>query len=208
MKSLLKLSYRMLIANFFYILLTSQADSLWDHEFSRSMFADKKASNVGDIITILVQESSSASKEASAKTSKKSSINAGIEAFLYGPKASKALTKGGQYPALKLGGESSFTGGGQVNNSERITARIAVTVVDVLPNGNLIIEGRRRTAFSGEVQEVILRGVVRPDDILPNNTIYSYNVADVNIMIISSGSASDTQKRGWLQKIWDKVSPF
>ena len=182
--------------------------SLWKEDSSRSMFADKRARAVGDIITILVQESNSASKENSTKTSKSSSVDAGLDTIFYSPAVSKLFTKGGEMPAMKFGGSQSFDGGGKINNSERITARIAVRVVDVQPNGNLIIEGRRETFVSGEKQEAVLRGVVRGEDIAANNTVLSYNISDASIKFMSKGTISDNQRKGWLHRTWEKVTPF
>ncbi len=182
--------------------------SLWKEDSSRSMFADKRARAVGDIITILVQESNSASKENSTKTSKSSSVDAGLDTIFYSPAVSKLFTKGGEMPAMKFGGSQSFDGGGKINNSERITARIAVRVVDVQPNGNLIIEGRRETFVSGEKQEAILSGLVRGEDIAANNTVLSYNIADASIKFMSKGTITDNQRKGWLHRTWEKVTPF
>ncbi len=196
-----------LMGLFFAFIAGASADSLWKPG-ARSVLADKKATAVGDIVTIIVQESATTSKQNNNKTSKSADIDASISSFLYGPTASGLLTKGGQYPALKAGAKNTFDGGGQINNSEQINARIAVRVVDVLPNNTMIVEGRRRTAFSGEKQEVVLRGVVRGDDVSALNTVLSYNVADASISIVSSGSVSDTQKKGWFTKAWDKVNPF
>lgn len=182
--------------------------SLWKEDSSRSMFADKRARDVGDIITILVQENNSTSKENSTKTSKSSSVDASLDTIFYPPAISKFLTKGGQLPAMKFGGSQSFDGGGKINNSERITARIAVRVVDVLPNGNMIIEGRRETLVSGEKQEAILRGVVRTEDVASNNTVLSYNISDASIKFMSKGTITDNQRKGWLHRVWEKVTPF
>ena len=184
-----------------------QAQSLWS-ENSRSMFADKRATKVGDILTVVIQENNSATKDQSTKTARKSNVDASINSFLYGPDAMKFLTKGGKFPSMSFGGSSDFNGGGQIANSEKITARIAVRIIDVLPNGNLIVEGSRKTAFSGETQDAILRGVVRQDDVQSNNTVFSYNLADATIKYVSSGAVSNVQKKGWLTGIWDKVSPF
>ena len=73
---------------------------------------------------------------------------------------------------------------------------------------NHLTEGRRQTAFSGEKQDAILRGTVRFDDISANNSIYSYNIADASIQFVSHGTITDNQKKGWFNRIWDKVSPF
>jgi flagellar L-ring protein precursor FlgH len=182
--------------------------SVWKETTSRSMFADKRAHGVGDIITILVQENSTASKENSTKTSKSSSVDASLDTILWSPTASGFLTKNGQLPAMKFGGSQSFDGSGKINNSEKITARIAVRVVDVLPNGSFIIEGCRETYFSGEKQEAILRGMVRSDDVTAGNTVFSYNVADASIRFLSNGTITDNQRKGWLHRIWEKVTPF
>jgi flagellar L-ring protein precursor FlgH len=163
---------------------------------------------VGDILNIVVQENNSASKDNKTKTSRQSAVDASISSFLYSPGASSLLTKKGQLPAIKFDAKNSFDGGGSINNSEKIIARISVQVVDVLPNKNLVVEGKRQSSFSGESQDVILRGVVRPEDITSANTVFSYNIADASIKFISKGTVTDSQRKGWFTKIWDKLSPF
>ncbi len=182
--------------------------SLWRDDVSKPMYADKRASGVGDILTIVVQETTTTAKDNKSSTSKSAGLDASIATFLYSPTASGFLTKGGQMPAIKYNAKNDFSGGGSINNSEKIIARIAVQVIDVLPNKNLVVEGRRETSFSGEHQTVVLRGVVRPEDVAGNNTVFSYNVADSSIHIISKGAVSDTQRKGWFTRLWDKLSPF
>jgi flagellar L-ring protein precursor FlgH len=187
----------------------TSADSLWMEETARPMFADKRASNVGDLLTVVVQENNSASKDKNTKTSKTSSMDAAIATFLYSSAAAGGfMTKNGQMPALKYNYKNDFEGGGSINNSESILARIGVRVVDVLPNRNLVIEGTRETAFSGEQQTIVLRGVVNPDNITSGNTVLSQNIADATIKFVSKGALSDSQRKGWFNKIWDKLSPF
>ena len=196
------------------LLLTFQAaslmaDSLWKTDTSpSSIFADKKARRVGDIMTVIIQENNGATRNNTTATSKASSVDASIASFLYGPAASGLLTKGGAYPAMNFTGKNSYSGGGQINNQETITAQLAVRVIDVLPNGNLVIEGRRHTAFSGEKQDAVLRGTIRYDDISANNTVFSYNIADASIQFVSHGTITDSQNKGWFNRIWDKVNPF
>jgi flagellar L-ring protein precursor FlgH len=189
-------------------LTNALSQSLWRDGASKPMYADKRATSVGDILTILVQENTTATKDNKTATAKESAVDASIASFLYGPTASGLLTKGGQFPALKYDTKSSFSGGGSINNSQKIIASVAVRVIDVLPNKNLVIEGRRETSFSGEQQIVILRGIVRPDDVMANNTIYSYNIADAKVQITSKGSITDNQRRGWFTRLWDFISPF
>jgi flagellar L-ring protein FlgH len=184
------------------------ADSLWHEGKTRAMFSDKRACQVGDIVTILVQENTTATKNNETKTSKSSSVNSALNAFLYSPGASGLMTKGGKLPAMNFTGASTFDGGGSINNSQQIVDNVAVRVADVLPNGNLVIEGSRESSFAGERQTVVLRGTIRQDDIMANNTIYSYNISDATIKIVSKGAITDAQRKGWFHKLWDKFAPF
>jgi flagellar L-ring protein precursor FlgH len=186
------------------------AGSLWldNSAQPRSMFADKKAHAIGDILTIVVSENNGATRNNNTTTSKKASVNASIASFLYGPGASGLLTKGGAYPAMNYTQDNEFNGGGQIANQETINAQIAVTVIDVLPNGNLVIEGQKKTSFAGEKQDAILRGTVRADDVAANNTVPSYNVANATIQYVSNGAVTDNQRRGWFTTIWQKITPF
>jgi flagellar L-ring protein FlgH len=186
----------------------TNADSLWNDASCRSMAADKKAHAVGDILTLLIQENNGATRQNNTTTSKKASVNAAIASLLYSPSVSGLLTKKGTLPAMNYTSDTEFNGGGSINNAETITAQMAVRVVDVLPNGNMVIEGTLRTAFSGEKQDAVVRGTVRPDDIAANNTLLSYNIADATIQFLSKGTITDSQKKGWFTKVWDKVSPF
>lgn len=199
---------------FVWMVLTSfsiycSGDSLWQDGVSRPLVADKRGAAVGDIVTIIVQETTTTAKDNNTKTSKSSGVDASISSFLYPQTAGTGwLTKNGKMPAMKFDAKSDFNGGGAINNSEKIVARIAVRVIDVLPNHNLVLEGSRETAFSGEQQTAILRGTVRPEDIAANNTVFSYNIADASIKFVGKGAVSDTQRKGWFTKIWDKVTPF
>lgn len=190
--------------------INAPAQSLWHDDTAKPMFADKRASSPGDILTILVQETTTAAKDNKSATSKDNSVDASISTFLYGPSAgaSAILSKGGTMPALKYDAKNSFSGSGSVNNSQKIVASVAVKVLDVLPNKNLVIEGRRETSFSGEHQVVILHGVVRSEDVTANNTVFSYNIADAKVEINSKGQIDDVQRKGWFTRIWDKLTPF
>ncbi len=186
----------------------SHGQSIWREDTSHSMFADKRASSVGDIITIVVQETSTANKSDETKTERQSSLTAAITSFLYPGGVAPALLRSGQLPAMAYNSDQKHDGTGAINKSQSIVAQIAVRVVDVLPNGNLIVEGKRETSFGGEHQTIILRGVVRSYDVTASNTVLSYNVADATIQIISRGTVTDSTNKGWFGRIWDKVSPF
>lgn len=187
---------------------TVQSQSLWHDDTSRSIFADKRSLNVGDIITIAISENTTANQSDSTATERKSSLSAAITAFLYPAGATPLLTKGGSLPAMAYNSDHVHNGTGSISDSQTIVAQIAVQIIDVLPNGNLVIQGKRDTSFSHENQTIVLRGIVRPDDVLGNNTVFSYNVADATIQIIGKGAVSDTTNKGWFNRIWDKVNPF
>jgi flagellar L-ring protein precursor FlgH len=188
--------------------LATRADSIWPANAGseRSMIADRKAGRTGDILTIVVNESAAAQSSQSKKSSRESSLNDAVQQFLWAN--SKVLTHNGGLPGMQLGGKSSYTGGGDVSNTQSLTARAAVLVTDVLPNGNLVVEGARTVTFSGETQYVVLRGFVRVDDIARDNTVESSNIADARVEFYSEGQLTDAQKRGWFAKLYEKLRPF
>lgn len=190
--------------------------SLWREDFTdeRGMFADKRAKRVGDILTLIVQETVSVTNSAKTTTNKESSTAAGniadaaIKAFT-GQVASKVKElKDVKDLNITTSGKNTYTGGGDIKNSQTIATRAAVQVIDVLPNGNLVVEGLREISFSKERQFAALRGIVRSYDILPDNTVLSSNVADARVEIVSEGTLTDAQKKGWLLRFNDKINPF
>jgi flagellar L-ring protein precursor FlgH len=189
---------------------TVRADSLWTAAGSREQGVATmiKATQVGDILTIVVSESADQTASQSKSSSSASNMDASVSQFLFPTSVSKFGTKGGQLPGIKFGGSSDFKGGGDVKNSQTINARAAVLVTDVLPNGNLVIAGSRRITFSGETQNIVLHGLVRSADIGSDNTILSSNIADARVEFISEGTMSDAAKRGWLSKIYEKIRPL
>ena len=185
------------------------AGSLWaDGSNDRSMFADRKAARSGDILTIVVQESAVAQSSQSKKSDRSSSLEDAVNRFLFSVTASGLGTHNGELPSTSIKGQASNSGGGEINNSQSLSSRAAVLVTDVLPNGNLVIEGVRVVTFSNETQYVVLHGLVRPDDISSANTVFSSNIADARVEFFSEGSLTDAQKRGWLTKLYEKLRPF
>jgi len=184
--------------------------SLWTASQARenAMFGDRRARRTGDILTVVVQESASVQASRRTKTDKSSNADLGIDTFLFSPSASKLGTHNGELPALKLGGTNDFTGGGEINNKQTVTARAAVVVIDVLPNGNLVIEGSRYVAYSGERQYAVLQGVVRPDDIQAGNTVLSSSIANARVEFFSQGAITAAQRKGWFNKAIDTTNPF
>jgi flagellar L-ring protein precursor FlgH len=184
-----------------------RADSLWNAggQASRSMFSDRKAATKGDILTIVVAESAVAQSTQNKSSNRESSLEDAISRFVY---AGLATAKKGQLPGTSGTGKASYSGGGDVSNSQSLSARAAVLVTDVLPNGNLVVEGARVVTFSGETQYVVLRGIVRADDISRENSVVSTNIADARVEFHAEGSLTDAQKRGWLAKVYEKLRPL
>jgi flagellar L-ring protein FlgH len=190
-------------------LAQSSTGSLWPAGAGeRSLFADRKASRAGDILTVVVSESATAQNNQSKTSNRESSLEDAVQQFLFSAAASSLGTHHGALPGTSFKGKATQSGGGTVNNSQSLTSRAAVLVTDVLANGNLVIEGMRVVTFSGETQYVVLHGLVRPDDIAATNVVLSSNIADARVEFITEGTLTDAQKRGWLTKLYEKLRPF
>lgn len=199
---------RLLAPLFALAALPAVAGSLWTAPGSREqgVSADLRAARAGDILTIVIAETAAASSSQNKTSGSESNVDAAVSQFLY--PGSGFGTHKGSLPGIKFGGSSDFNGGGQVSNTQSLAARAAVLVIDVLPNGNLVIAGARKVTFSGETQNVVLHGLVRPADIASGNTVLSSNIAEARLEFISEGSLSDAQKRGWLSNLYEKLRPF
>jgi len=206
------------------------AGSLWSEASTneRGMFADKRAKRIGDIVTIVVQENTVSNNSLELKTARASKLDTGnpltnlvnqfitaLPATILGKnRLTDAMTKAAvpgatlTVPALNASGSTDYKGGGDITNRQVATARSAVTVIDVLPNGNMVIEGVRLVRFSGETQYASLRGVVRVADVLKDNTVLSSNIADAQIEFVSEGTLTEAQRKGWLLRLAGKASPF
>ena len=191
------------------LILDYSSGSIWQAS-STGVTEDFKARRRGDTITIVISETATASKEAATATGRSSSINAGIPNFM-GLETHAALTSlfgGDTSKLLNANADSKFAGSGSTSRKESLTASITAKVIDVLPNGNLMIEGRRNVKVNNEDQEIILEGVVRQRDVSADNTVNSIYVADARISYAGKGIISDRQSPGWLMNIVEKIWPF
>ncbi len=182
--------------------------SIWQAA-SVSLVEDGKARRIGDIVTIIITETASASKQAATATGRSSQLNVGIPNLL-GLEGSKIITSNFSDLSnlINASAGSSFDGSGSTSRKETLTATITTKVIDQLPNGNLRIEGRRNVRVNHEDQIVTVKGTIRSRDITPDNTINSIYVADAQITYSGEGIISDRQKPGWLMNIIDKLWPF
>ena len=181
--------------------------SIWQST-SGSMTEDLKARRRGDILTIIISEVASASKEAKTDTSRDSAVGAGIPNLLGLEKGILKSNFSDLANLIKANANSSFKGAGSTSRQENLKATIAARVVDVQPNGNLMIEGRRNIKVNEEDQIIVLEGTVRSRDIAPDNTVNSIYVADARISYSGRGIVSDNQSPGWLMTFFNKIWPF
>ena len=182
--------------------------SLWPAD-NTSMFADPTAHRAGDILTVLISETASASKEASTATDRKSSTGAGISNF-FGLEHNLTHLNSSLDPSKLVGTDyqSDFQGSGSTSRKENLVATLTTQVITVLPNGNLSIEGTKTVTVNNEEQIIRLTGVVRPQDITSGNYIDSQNILDARIVYTGKGVVSGRQSPGWLSNILDSFWPF
>jgi len=182
--------------------------SIWQAS-SVALTEDGKARRIGDIVTIIITETASASKQAATATGRSSELSAGIPAFM-GLQGAGVLTNnlGDLSKLIDASASSKFDGSGSTSRKESLTATITAKIIDVLPSGNLKIEGKRNVKVNSEDQIVTVRGTIRQRDISPDNTINSSYIADAQITYSGEGVISDRQKPGWLMNLVDKLWPF
>ncbi len=170
---------------------TSGAQNLRQN-VARSLFADQKAASVGDAVTILIVETSSASNNAQTTSGRSDDLSLGGKL--------NTGTGSGTDLSLNLGTERAFKGNGATQTNGSVRAKLSAQVDSVLANGNLVIVGNRSVTINGEEQTIAVRGIVRPSDIQADNSIYSYNIADAVIVVKGDGIVSEVQGPGLLTK--------
>lgn len=183
--------------------------SLWPGE-QHSLYADLKARTTGDIVTITISEKASATKEASTNSNRDSSLSASIPNFL-GLENSETLAQNPDInlaTLLKADFANSFKGAGKTLRKEDLVASLTTQVIEVYPNGNLKIRGGKEVRVNDETQVIYLTGIVRPVDIMANNTIDSKYVLNARISYTGKGAVSDKQSPGWMTRVIDNVWPF
>ncbi len=189
------------------------AGSIWPGETSRnSFFQDLRARNVGDTVTVVISEKTSATKEATTSTSRTSNNDIAIKKFLGLPLKfgmSDFLGQGQPFkPELASNYDSAFDGAGTTKRSGQFSASLTARVVEVLLNGNLIIEGKKDTILNNEHQYLVLSGIIRPEDLSVDNRVDSNLIADARIEYSGRGVIADEQRPGWMIRILDNVWPF
>lgn len=176
--------------------------AIYQSGYDMRLFEDHAARRVGDILTVTLNERTNAKKKADLGTSKDTSISVEAPYFM------------GMNPATILGRDikteiatsQSFAGAGDAQQSNQLTGDISVTVVELLPNGNLKVRGEKRVALNDGSEYIRLSGIVRPIDIDVANMVPSSKVADATIMYTGDGAVAESNKMGWLARFFN--SPY
>jgi flagellar L-ring protein precursor FlgH len=180
-------------------------NSLWRNG-SRAFFKDQRAHQVGDIMTVKVKITDKAEIANGTQRSRASKDDSGVTDFLF--KSQVPANVGLPGRILSTDSTSSTDNKGSVNRQEALQTNVAAVVTQVLPNGNLVVEGKQEVRVNFEVRELIVAGIVRPEDIESDNTIDSTKIAQARIAYGGRGQITDVQQPRYGQQVLDVLLPF
>lgn len=166
--------------------------------YEMALFADQRARRIGDIITIELIEKTNASKKASTKTKKDHSMDIATPSIYGGP----VTHIGKEILAATADAQRDFSGEGDSTQSNSLTGRISVTVINVLPNGNLMVRGEKLLTLNQGSERIQLSGIIRAADVAPDNTVRSTQVADAQISYAGEGALADANTSGWMARFF------
>lgn len=186
-----------------------QANSLW-RTGSRAFFKDQRASQVGDILTVVIEIQDDANLRNTTARTRAAGEDANLSAFLGFEGQLDNFLPDGVDPTnlVEAGSASNSTGDGSVQRREDINLRVAAVVTQVLPNGNLVLNGRQEVRVNYEVRELLVAGVIRPEDITSINTVDYDQIAEARISYGGRGQLSDVQQPRYGQQVYDILFPF
>lgn len=185
--------------------------SLFQTGLETSLVADFRARRVGDVVTIRVEENLKGAKNVKTQADRKSDVELGVSGFFGLDLEKNIQSRLTDFDATKaLGGSTSqkFNGTGKTSRDASLTGTISARVAQVLPGGNLVVEGARQLRINNETQYLILTGVIRPQDIGPDNTVSSTRLADARIEYTGGGVLSETQRPAWFARILGLIAFF
>ncbi|KES16821.1 flagellar basal body L-ring protein [Gilliamella apicola] len=168
------------------------------------MFEDRRPRNIGDVLTIVLQENVSASKSSSINAGRNGGVNLGVKTI---PHFLDGLVGRGKVDT-DISGSNDFKGSGGANAKNTFSGTITVTVQDVMINGNLKVIGEKQIAINQGTEFIRFSGVVNPRTISGSNTVISTQVADARIEYVGNGYIDEAQTMGWLQRLFFNLSPF
>ncbi len=192
--------------------------SLFAQGQADNLFADNRARRVGDIVTVTVNDVSKGKHKADTTASRQSSTDLSVSHFL-GKGNVSALPFGlpsfglnskvdANNPAVQTSTETDHTGTGETKRESSLSAAVAARVVQVLPNGLMQVEGAREMRINDETQIIVVRGLVRPQDIDVDNSVTTDKLADATIEYYGQGILAEKQRPGWMARLLDNVWPF
>lgn len=172
------------------------------------LYGDRTARAKGDLVTIVIVEESQSSKDASRATDQSTAMG-GSMGFSHPRVDSRSVAWTNiSLPAYSLDVKNSSSGKGSASTRDSLSGAITARIIEVLPNGTLLIEGKKTVTIQKDYIEITVSGTIRREDIASDNTVKSTSVADATIRLESTGSVSDAAKRGWFGRIIDWVNPF
>ncbi len=164
-----------------------------------------------DLVTIIIRQESAFSAKGSTDLQKSHEMEARIEEMVQ-LQLSRLSLRGGAAganpPAIKYSAQRTFKGDGTVERTDSMTARVTAEVVDVKPNGTLVLQARSKTVNDEEEIEILLSGVCSASDVAPDNSVLSTQLQDLDLRKFTKGAIRDTNKRGWVPKLLDVINPF
>jgi flagellar L-ring protein precursor FlgH len=181
-------------------------NSLWRNG-SRAFFKDQRATHVGDLLTVTVNITDKANLSNETQRSRTNKEDSGITDFI----GSKTITQANKIlpgRILTADATASSDGKGSVNRTEALQTNVAAVVTQVLPNGNLVVEGKQEIRVNYEIRELVVAGIVRPEDIQSDNTIDSSKIAQARIAYGGRGQITDVQQPRYGQQVMDVLLPF
>ncbi|TPG61369.1 flagellar basal body L-ring protein FlgH [Roseomonas nepalensis] len=185
------------------------ANSLW-RPGSRTFLRDQRAAAVGDLITVLVAIKDTAQLSNSSERSRDNSENMGIPRLLGLDSSYMRFLPNSIDPSrlVQANSANSSSGEGKIQRNEAVTMRIAATVNQVLPNGNLVVGGRQQVRVNAEMRDLTIAGIIRPQDIASDNTVQHDRLAEARIAYGGRGTVSDVQQPRYGQQVLDTILPF
>lgn len=177
--------------------------AIYQPGFEMSLYEDRKANRVGDVITVMLTERMAAKKKAENEINKKSNTSI-ANPSLFGRSGIAGIDVG-----VDISGDRGFNGEADANQSNSLSGSITVTVADVLPNGLLAVRGEKWITLNNGDELIRISGLIRPDDVSSDNTVLSTRVADARITYSGTGAFANASKPGWLSQFFmSPVWPF
>lgn len=188
---------------------TQAANSLW-RTGAKSFFNDQRASKIGDILTVNIEIQDSAQVNNTTARSRTSSTDSSVDALLGLDGVIQNALPGtpSLSPGVAFGSNSASNGTGSVNRQENVKLTIAAVITDRLPNGNLVIGGSQEVRINNELRELLISGVIRPEDVAADNTIAHTKIAEARISYGGRGDISNVQRDRYGKLIYDQIAPF